>query len=176
MNQCSKRNYFQDCAQGTYAYYRQHGLSGIIRNCWTWLLADSDRLTALSTFAIFLATAVAVGVGIAQWRVLSGQLSEMKSSSEQIERSITASNRIADESKKANALTGEANRPWMGAAGIIVAPSIYEGKPFTVTMAANNAGKTPALVTSIKCGSGILEASPTNPTYTLTAAQIAVAS
>lgn len=45
----------------------------ITRRCndgWIWLLEKPERLTALSTFAIFLATAVAVGVGIAQWTAL----------------------------------------------------------------------------------------------------------
>jgi hypothetical protein len=48
---------------------------------WFWLLGRPERLTALSTFAIFLATAVAVAVGIAQWRVIKGQLVEMQEAS-----------------------------------------------------------------------------------------------
>lgn len=41
-----------------------------LQNGWDWLLTKPERLTALSTFAIFLATATAVGIGIAQWRAL----------------------------------------------------------------------------------------------------------
>jgi hypothetical protein len=172
-----ERNSYRGYAQKTYAYYRKHGgLPGIIRNGWTWLLADSDRLTALSTFAIFLATAVAVCVGIAQWSVLRGQLTEMKSSSEQIERSIKASNRIADEAKAANALTGEASRPWIGALSVTVIPPITEMKASKINVSLSNAGKSPAYIVRVKCGSAILTASPTDPPYVLTAIQAAMGS
>jgi hypothetical protein len=175
-DECPKRNSYKEFVQKAYAYYRNHGLIGIIRNGWTWLLADSDRLTALSTFAIFLATAVAVGVGIAQWRVLSGQLSEMKSSSEQVERSITASNRIADETKTANALTHESNRPWIGAVTVTVDPPIVAMKPAKINLTFSNAGKSPAQIIKIKCGANILDAFPTEPAYLFTAIQEAMGS
>jgi hypothetical protein len=69
MNESPKGNC--DCyAQKAYAYYRQHGLAGSFVCIWDWLLADSGRLTAFSTFFIFLATAVAAAVGFAQWRAL----------------------------------------------------------------------------------------------------------
>ena len=57
-------------ARHTYAYYKKCGIIGAIRNGWQWLLDKPERLTALSTFAIFLATAVAGVIGAAQWRAL----------------------------------------------------------------------------------------------------------
>src|SRR5437763_16100978 len=41
-----------------------------IGNGWRWLLGKPERVTALSTLAIFAATAVAVGIAIAQWAAL----------------------------------------------------------------------------------------------------------
>ncbi len=43
---------------------------GCVATMWNWLLDRPERLTALSTFAIFLATAAAVGIGLAQWKAL----------------------------------------------------------------------------------------------------------
>jgi hypothetical protein len=65
---------------------------GSLRKGWNWLLTKPERLTALSTLAIFLATAVAAGVGFVQWRtlrstdeairiqagIMKGQLDEMQ--------------------------------------------------------------------------------------------------
>lgn len=62
--------YYQK-AKKAYAYYNKYGFTGIFKDGWVWLLDKPERLTAISTFAIFLATAVAIGVGIAQWRVLN---------------------------------------------------------------------------------------------------------
>jgi hypothetical protein len=63
----------------------EYTLGKILRG-WTWLLAKPERLTAISTFFIFLATAVAVGVGIAQWRAL-------RSTDNAIREQLIASNR-----------------------------------------------------------------------------------
>jgi hypothetical protein len=63
-----------------------------LRKGWNWLLTKPERLTALSTLAIFLATVVAAGVGFVQWRtlrstdeairiqagIMKGQLAEMQ--------------------------------------------------------------------------------------------------
>src|ERR1700741_4920583 len=49
-----------------------------IQNWWGSLIGRPERLTAISTFAIFVATSVASVVGIAQCRVLSRTLNEMR--------------------------------------------------------------------------------------------------
>jgi hypothetical protein len=61
---------YKDDAKRAYAHYKKYGIFGSVGNFWRWLLKKPERLTALSTFAIFLATAVAIGVGVAQWRAL----------------------------------------------------------------------------------------------------------
>jgi hypothetical protein len=65
-----KRYDYKECAKRTYSYYVKYGVTGIVSNGWNWLLNKPERLTALSTFAIFLATAALIGVGIAQWKTL----------------------------------------------------------------------------------------------------------
>jgi hypothetical protein len=136
------------------------------------------RRTAAATWWIAAFTFVAVGVGISQAIIanrtlvaISGQLTEMQSSSAQVERSITASNRIADESKAANVLTGEANRPWIGAVAVAVVPSIFEGKEAVTTISLSNSGKSPAYVIKTTCGTSIQPVSPTDPPYVITAIQ-----
>jgi hypothetical protein len=141
------------------------------------------RRTANATWWIAAFTFVAVGVGISQAIIanrtlvaISGQLTEMQSSSAQVERSIAASNRIADESKTANALTGEASRPWLGAVTVTVAPPIFDMKPSTVTITLANSGKSPAFIVRAKCGATILAASPIDPPYNMTANQFEIGS
>jgi hypothetical protein len=136
------------------------------------------RRSATATWWIAGFTFVSVGVGISQAIIanrtlvaFSGQLTEMQSSSEQVERSIKASNRIADESKAANVLTGEANRPWVGAVVVTVVPPIIETKASTISINLSNSGKSPAYIVRIKCGAAVLSAAPTDPPYVFTALQ-----
>ena len=77
MSRGHKRNNNKGYAERAYAYYKKYGVAGAISNGLKWLTDRPERLTALSTFAIFLATAVMVGVGIAQWRAINGQLGIM---------------------------------------------------------------------------------------------------
>lgn len=83
---------------------------------WNWLLQKPERLTALSTLAIFVATAVAAVVGIAQWSAL----------------------RSTD-----GAIHGQMNlmaadqRPWLSA------PKISAGKNGSLEFIFRNVGKTP---------------------------------
>jgi enamine deaminase RidA (YjgF/YER057c/UK114 family) len=141
------------------------------------------RRTANATWWIAGFTLVSVGVGISQAIIanrtlvaISGQLAEMQSSSEQVERSIKASNRIADESKAANALTGEANRPWIGAVTVTVVPPIFDMKDSIVSVTLSNSGKSPAYVVQTRCAAGVQTVSPTNPQYPLNAIQTAIGS
>ena len=179
MSKGTKRNNYKQKAEKTYAYYRSHGTFGIIRNGWNWLLADSDRLTALSTFAIFLATAVAVGVGIAQWRALhstdqaihgqlaamEAQLKEMKSSGEQTDALIKIYTRLADATaKSADAATKqsensdrsliEAQRAWVGPQDANIENPVAFA-PLKITVSYNNTGRQPAPLNS-----GIVPKSP----------------
>src|SRR5258708_7135661 len=70
MTQTNKRRSYKDYAKRAYSYYKKYGVFGSVGNFWRWLLDRPERVTALSNFAMFLATAVAVGVGYAQWREL----------------------------------------------------------------------------------------------------------
>jgi hypothetical protein len=130
---------------------------------------------ALDIATVFLLFATALFTGLAWW-VFRDQLHEMQTSSEQIERSIKASNRIADEARSANALTGEANRPWIGAVSAVVIPPITELKNSKINVNFSNAGKSPAYIVRIKCGATILDASPIDPPYVLTPIQAAMGS
>jgi hypothetical protein len=70
MSDSPKRNGYKKKAKKGYAYFKRYVLCGV-PTVWRWLLETPDRLTAISTFAIFLATAVMVGVGFAQWSALT---------------------------------------------------------------------------------------------------------
>jgi hypothetical protein len=79
---------YKQYAERTYAYYKERGVMGIVDDGWQWLIGKPERLTALSTFAIFLATAVMVGVGLAQWTAIRGQLDIAKRALVAVERPI----------------------------------------------------------------------------------------
>lgn len=108
-------------ARHTYAYYKKCGIIGAIRNGWQWLLDKPERLTALSTFAIFLATAVAVVIGAAQWRAL-------KSTDAAIHRQLS--------------LIEADQRPWVGIQKFEFS-KLEPNESITVTF--KNFGKSPAL-------------------------------
>jgi hypothetical protein len=131
------------------------------------------RALDIATVALLFFTALFTGLA---WWIFRYQLHEMQSSSLQIERSITASNRIADEAKNANALTGEAGRAWIGAISALVVPPITEMKNSKINVNFSNAGKSPAYIIRIKCGAAILDAPPVDPPYALTSIQAAMGS
>lgn len=87
---------YSEHVRRAYRYYKRYGICGTIRNGWRWLLDKPERLTALSTLAIFVATAGAAAVGFAQWTVLSGQLIEMRETSKQTDRLIVANEKLSN--------------------------------------------------------------------------------
>jgi hypothetical protein len=118
----TKCNYCKEKAKRAYAYLKECGLVG------RGLFEKPDRLTALSTFFIFLATAVAAGVGMAQWHALSN-------TDEKLGRQVEAMNRQL-------ALLQIDQRPWISAPEIKVERG---DMPDTVTfiLVFRNAGRTP---------------------------------
>jgi hypothetical protein len=62
---------YREKAGKAFAYYRRNGIFGSLRNFLDWFTDKPDRITALSTFAIFLATVVTVCVGYLQWQALT---------------------------------------------------------------------------------------------------------
>jgi hypothetical protein len=65
-------------------------MSNRVRIAWEWLIEKPERLTALSTSAIFLATAVTVGVGFAQWRALISTDAATRMAAEAAQTAATA--------------------------------------------------------------------------------------
>jgi len=167
------RNSNESRAKEAYGYAKQRatGFWRIAKRGWSGIVArtNTDRIIATSTVVIMIATIGGAVSTYLQW-------TELKSSSEQVERSIKASNRIADESKAANVLTGEANRPWIGAVAVTVVPSIFEGKEAVTTITLSNSGKSPAYVVQARCGTSVLPASPTDPPYVLSVIQSQIGS
>jgi hypothetical protein len=74
----SKRQRYKQHAENAYSYCKNMVVLAFsffwrwTSKTWGWLVSgwEPERLTALSTFAIFLATAAVVGVGWAQWEAL----------------------------------------------------------------------------------------------------------
>jgi hypothetical protein len=106
---------------------------------WKWL-SDPHRLTAISTLAIFLATAVAAGVGIAQWRALH-------STDEKIGRQL--------------AMMESDQRPWVDIRDIKLTEDIgfdQNGARITVGFDLINTGRGPARLTDFSFNAFLLKA------------------
>lgn len=133
MNEGGKRDNYKQKAKQTYGYFKERTCLG-----WNWLIDRPERLTALSTFAIFLATAVAVGVGIAQWHAL---------------RSTDKATHIAAVAAKqsaeiANQTLHAAQRPWLSFEDVKIAgPLTFDeiGGHLPIKFTVKNSGTSPAV-------------------------------
>jgi hypothetical protein len=102
-----------------------------------------------------------------QWKVMSGQLTEMQASGAQTQELIkqqteqaAATNRLAD-----NVLASD--RPWIGLTQFRIT-GFEPNKDLTVTLSIINAGKSPADIALEELGVGEFKTFPPNPLYVKT--------
>jgi hypothetical protein len=103
-------------------------------------------------------------IQLTKTQIANAQANAIKNSA-QIDRSIGASNRLADAGEKANGLAAEEERPWIGAVGTTATPPILEGKASRITLAFVNAGRRPARVFDLHGRSHIYTTFPDNPPW-----------
>lgn len=151
MSERDERHSYKGRVERAYAYYKKYGIVGSIGNGWHWLLAKPERLTALSTLAIFIASVVAAGIGVAQWRTLKGQLWEMQATSGQTNILIDANKRLADAAVKSAQSSEDAlklTKTQLRAYVALVPPDVFnvvaQGNAVTIYAQFTNNGQTPA--------------------------------
>jgi hypothetical protein len=92
------------------------------------------------------------------------QSTDMEKSVAATRDAAVATSKAADAAIEANKLAKQANRPWLGAVGVSVAPTILSGKPVTVTLNVTNAGKTAARIDGLICASSLANGPPEDGT------------
>jgi hypothetical protein len=128
-------------------------------------LTRAEKINTWLTAAIFVATASSGVIFYLQWREMRGATAQTKSIIDEAGSQVTATNRLAQATEIANQNAVQADRPWIGSAGVSTTEPLESGKAGSVTLSLLNTGKTPARIIRFRAASNVFPKFPDDPPY-----------